>query len=126
VLAFPGGPSNANQASRTLRRMLSYAAEVGILRAVPRFKLREEHTREGTFTRGMETLLLRNASDPLYDVIVVMLDCRMRPEEVMRMRWEHIYWDRNWVLVPLGSRFAQKGTWPYPTHAVASENSSER
>ena len=108
VLVFPGGPSNANQAIRTLRRMLSYAAEVGILRAVPRLKLREEHTREGTFTREMETLLLRNASDPLYDVLVVMLDCGMRPEEVMRMRWEHIYWDRNCVLVPFGKSFRSK------------------
>jgi len=108
VLAFPGGPSNANQALRTLRRMLSYGMEVGILRGVPRIKMREEHGREGTFTREMETLLLRFANDPLSDVLVIMLDCGMRPEEVMRMRWEHIYWDRDRLLVPFGKSMRSK------------------
>jgi integrase len=32
----------------------------------------------------------------------------MRPEEVMRMRKEHIYWDRSVVLVPYGKSFKSK------------------
>src|SRR5882724_277882 len=102
VLSFPGGPSNANTALRTLRRMLSYAAELGVIRAAPKIKLREEHGREGTIEPWMERLLLKEAPDPLADVLILMLDCGMRPEEVLRMRWEHISWERDRALVPHG------------------------
>jgi len=107
-LAFPGGPSNANQALRTLRRMLSYSSEVGILRGVPRIKLREEHGREGIITAEWEALLLRFAEDPLGDILTIMFDCGMRPEEVMRMRPEHIQWDRDRLLVPYGKSMRSK------------------
>src|SRR5277367_646887 len=66
---FPGGPSNANQALRTLRRMLSYAADVGVLRGVPRIKLRKEYGREGIITAEWEALLLRVAEEPLGDIL---------------------------------------------------------
>lgn len=99
---FPGGPSNANQALRTLRRMLSLAVEVGILRAAPRLKLRREHGREQTIERWMEALLLECAPSPLREALTVMLDCGMRPEEVMRMRWEHLAWEQSAILVPHG------------------------
>jgi integrase len=37
-----------------------------------------------------------------------MMDCGMRPEEVMRMRKEHVFWDRSVVLVPYGKSFKSK------------------
>jgi integrase len=82
--------------------MLSYAAEEGILHAVPRIKLRREYGREAIIDPRTESLLLKFAPAPLGDVLVIMLDCGMRPEEVLRMRWEHIYWDRKRLLVPYG------------------------
>ena len=42
------------------------------------------------------------------DVLVIMMDSGMRPEEVMRMRKEDIFWDRSAVLVPYGKSFKSK------------------
>lgn len=104
-LNFPGSASNANQALRTLRRMLSYACEVQLLRAAPKIHLLEEQGREALMDPWVEELFLELSPDYLADIIVIMLDCGMRPEEVRRMRWEHIYWDRNVLLVPHGKTF---------------------
>jgi integrase len=87
---------------RTLRRMLSYACEVKMLRAAPKVNLLEELGREALMDPWVEELFLELAPDYLADIIVIMLDCGMRPEEVRRMRWEHIHWDRNVLLVPDG------------------------
>lgn len=102
VLKFPGGPSNANQALRTLRRMLSLAAEKGILHAAPKIKLRTEVGRERTIEPWVEDLLIEFAPPVLRDVIVIGIDCGMRPEEIGRMRWEHVRWDEHGVFVPDG------------------------
>jgi integrase len=101
-LTFPGGPSNANTALRTLSRMLSYACELNLLRAAPRIHLLEEVSRQAIIEPGIENLLLEYAPDHLGLVLVIMMDCGMRPEEVCRMRWEHIYWDRNVIVVTRG------------------------
>jgi integrase len=107
-LSFPGSGSNANQALRTLRRLLSYAEECRILRAVPRIDLREEHGRDRILEPWMEALILEHASSVLRDVITIMLDCGMRPEEVGRMEWEHIRWNENTILVPHGKSFSAR------------------
>jgi hypothetical protein len=41
-LAFPGGPSNHNNALRTLRRMLGKAEEWNVIKAAPKIKLVQE------------------------------------------------------------------------------------
>jgi integrase len=107
-LSFPGSGSNANQALRTLRRLLSYAEECRILRAVPRIDLREEHGRDRILEPWMEALILEHASSVLRDVITIMLDCGMRPEEVGRMEWEHVRWNENTILVPHGKSFSAR------------------
>jgi integrase len=108
VLAFPHSASNANRAFRTLSRMLRLAVEWKVLRASPRIKLLEEHGRTALIESSIEALLLQHALQPLADVLVTVMDCGMRPEEVMRMRKEHIYWDRSVVLVPYGKSFKSK------------------
>jgi integrase len=107
-LSFPGSGSNANQALRTLRRLLSYAEECRILRAVPRIDLREEHGRDRVLEPWMEALILEHASPVLRDVITIMLDCGMRPEEVARMEWEHVRWNENTILVTRGKSFSAR------------------
>ena len=102
VLKFPGGPSNANQALRTLRRMLSLAAELGILRAAPKVPLREEVGRETVIDPWVEALLLEFAPPVLRDVIVIGIDCGMRPEEIGEMRWENVRWNDEQIFVPSG------------------------
>jgi integrase len=101
-LTFPGSASNGNQALRTLRRMLSYACEVKLLRAAPKIKLLEELGRAALIEPWVEDLLLELAPEYFADIIVIMLDCGMRPEEARRMRWEHVHWDRSVILIPHG------------------------
>jgi integrase len=102
TLQFPFGPSTANTALRTLSRMLSYAEEKGLVKATPRIKLLREVQRDAVVEPWLEELLLEFAPPYLGDVITIMLDAGMRPEEVRRMRWEHVYLDRNTILVPNG------------------------
>jgi integrase len=108
VLSFPGGPSNANQAFRTLSRMLHVAVDWRILRAAPRIKLLKELGRTALIGSADEGLLLKHAPQPLADVLVTIMDSGMRPEEAMRMRTEHIFWERNAVLVPYGKTLRSK------------------
>jgi integrase len=102
ILQFPRSPSNANRAFRTLSRMLRLATEWRVMRAAPRIKLLEEHGRKSLIESSTEALLLEHASQPLRDILVIMMDSGMRPEEVMRMRKEHIAWERSVILVPYG------------------------
>lgn len=108
VLSFPGGPSNANQAFRTLSRMLHVAVDWRVLRAAPRIKLLKELGRTALIGSANEGLLLKHAPQPLSDVLMTIMDSGMRPEEAMRMRKEHIFWDRNAVLVPYGKTLKSK------------------
>lgn len=94
-LVFAGSPSSANNALRTLSCMLSYACELKIMRGRPKIKLREEHGREKLIEPWLEELLLEFAPPFLAAAIIIEMDCGMRPEEIMRMRWEHVFWDRG-------------------------------
>lgn len=103
MLKFPGvSGSTANNALRTLRRILGYAAELNIIKAAPKIGLRDENERITLIAPWLETLLLEHASPVLHDVLIVMLDCGMRPEEVGRMEWDHIHWSEETVYVPIG------------------------
>lgn len=102
VLTFPGGGSNANLALRTLRVMLGHACQLDILKAAPRINLRKENKRQAIVEMWVEDLLLEFASTVLRDVIVIMLDCGMRPEEVCRIRNEDIQWGSKALLVRSG------------------------
>jgi len=102
TLSFPGGASNANQALRALSRMLHLAVEWNLIRAAPRIKLREEQGRTSLIDSNTESLLLEHAPQPLRDVLVTVMDTGMRPEEAMRIQWEHVHWDRNAVFNPHG------------------------
>lgn len=109
VVTFPeGGASYANQAFRTLRRMLHFAVDQKVLRAAPKIKTLEELGRSALVESSTESLLLMHAPQPLADVLIIMMDCGMRPEEVMRMRKEHVLWDRSVVFVPYGKSFKSK------------------
>jgi integrase len=93
ALAFSGGPSNRNNALRTLRRMLGKAQEWGVLKAVPRIKLGQEHQRERIIDEQIEAQLLPFCKQPLRDVLMIMRDTGLRNQkEVFAMRWEHVDW----------------------------------
>jgi len=102
VLQLPGSGSNANCGLRTLRRILSLAKDKRLLASVPKIKLREEAERSATFTPEQEQAFLAVAPQPLRDVFTISQDTGLRPDEVVRMRWENVLWDKNLIFNPNG------------------------
>jgi integrase len=101
-LRFSGSPSNANRAIRTLRRMLGKAEEWKVIASAPKLKLVKEYGRSAVLDGEAERKLLEVASQPLRDVLIVMLDTGMRPQEVFCMRWEDVDWEKLTIFVPKG------------------------
>jgi integrase len=102
MLRFDGSPANGNAALRTLRRMLGKATDWGMLQTPPRIKLLKEQGREIVIDPQVETKLLAVAKQPLRDVIVIMQDTGMRPQDVFRLRWEHVNWQKGTIFIPYG------------------------
>jgi integrase len=120
ALVVGSSPANTNNALRTLRRMLKRAQEWKLIPSVPKVQLVEEQRRETMLEPWMEDNLLavtksartptsRHAPksinygwQPLRDVLLSMLDAGVRPEEVFRMRKEHVKWDNDVIFVPRG------------------------
>lgn len=110
VLVFPGGPSNANCAFRTLRRLLHAAVERKRLWKAPKITTREETGRKQLVEQWMEELLLRHATQPLHDILICIYDAGMRPEECMGRRRRHLLWERNMVLIEKSKTSADAGS----------------
>jgi len=102
VLSFPASGANANCGLRTLRRMLSLAHDWEIIDRKPRIRLRKEVERTAVFDAEMEKRFLEKAPQPLRDVFVISHDAGLRPDEVIRMRWENVLWNKNLIFVPDG------------------------
>jgi integrase len=102
LLEFEGSPSNANCALRTLRRMLHLAEESGSLAKVPKFPLREEHSRHGRLLDAeAERSLLPHCDKLLADVIKLMRDTGMRNErELLQLRVENLDFNYRTIFVP--------------------------
>jgi integrase len=99
---FPGSPSNQNCALRTLRHMLGKAQSWSIIGVAPRVKLVKEHGRDRLLDAEMERKLLEVAPQPLRDVLLIVLDAGMRPNEVFRLRWEHVDFASRTMFNPTG------------------------
>lgn len=102
AIRFGKSASNANNALRTLRRMMGKAEEWGVIRHAPRVKLAKEYGRSQLIDQDAESKLLAVASQPLKDVLKIMLDTGMRPQEVFRMRWEDVNWEGRTAFIPFG------------------------
>ncbi len=101
ALRFPGSPANANNALRTLRRMLHKAKESKLLMLAPEFKLFKEEGRSLRLDDEAERKLLSVAEQPLKDIIVVMRDTGMRNvRELYRLRVENIDFDNRVIFNP--------------------------
>jgi integrase len=100
-LRFPGSPSNANNALRTLRRMFSLAKEDKMIHEVPQVPLFKEWGRSLRLNEEAERRLLPAAEQPLHDIIVVMRDTGMRnARELYRMRVENVDFDAGTIFTP--------------------------
>lgn len=102
VLEFPGGPSNANTALRTLRKMLSMATDQKIIRSRPKIRERKERRRDAVLSLETQKLLLEKATGNIRAFLIIALDTGMRPDEIRRMTWSNILWDRNLIYNPDG------------------------
>jgi integrase len=96
--------STVNASLRVLRRILNKAIEwhapkkgVFFLDRAPNFDtMKGENKREYVVSSADEKKYLVKAdsvSRLLADVVTVLLDTAMRPEECNRMRWEYVSWD---------------------------------
>ena len=120
AMRFPGGPSNGNNALRTLRRMLNTAKERKLIREIPAFKLFKERGRSLRLNDAAERLLMPLAEQPLKDVIVVMRDTGQRnARELYCMRVENIDFDAGTITVPDSK--TQSGTRSVPLTDRAEE-----
>ncbi len=102
LLSFPASGANANCGLRTLRRMLSLALDWEFIDRKPRIRLRKEVERTAVFDAEMEKRFLEKAPQPLRDVFLISHDAGLRPDEVIRMRWENVLWNKNLIFVPDG------------------------
>ena len=101
-IALSGAPSYANQALRTLRRLLGKAEEAKLIAKAPRIKLTEERQRETMIDEETEAALLANANYNLRDAVIISQDTGSRPDEVIKLRIEHIDWKRMRIFNPSG------------------------
>jgi integrase len=107
-LTLDGSPSYINQALRTLRRLLGKAAEWSVIAFAPRVRLMKEVGREVTIDEETETKLLAVGRQPMNDVLVIIQDTGLRPEEVFRIRIEYIDWLRRVIFNPHGKTKAAR------------------
>jgi integrase len=102
ALQLDGSPSWQNQALRTLSVILAKAVEHRYLYRRPTIKLKKEVRRESIIDDAAEALLLQVATQPLRDVLILVRDMGFRPDEVFRMRWEHVHWEKRLYFNPYG------------------------
>jgi integrase len=107
-LALKGSPSYVNQALRTLRRLLGKAAEWKVIAIAPRIKLMKELGREQTIDPEIEAKLLAVAKQPVKDILIIIQDTGLRPEEIFRIRIENIDWTRRLIFNPHGKTRAAR------------------
>ena len=116
TITFPHSAGNANNALRTLQRMLNMAAELKYMQAAPTIHLRKENMREAIIEETwLEDLLLEMASPTLRDFMIVMLDSGPRPDECSRMRREDIRWTQEEIYIPKGKTPAARRFIPLST-----------
>ena len=107
-LALAGSPSYVNQALRTLRRLLGKAVEWKVIAVAPAVRLMKEVGRELTIDPETEAKLLAVAKQPMKDVLIMIQDTGMRPEEVFRIRIENINWNQRLIFNPNGKTKAAR------------------
>jgi integrase len=118
-LGFEGSPSYVNQALRTLRRLLGKSVEWKVIATAPRISLLKELGREQTIDLDTEAKLLSVGKQPMRDVLIIIQDTGMRPDEVFRIRAENIDWSRRVIFNPHGKTRASRRRVPISERMLA-------
>lgn len=129
-IQFPGGPSNHNNAMRTLRRILGRAVAAKILKAAPKIKLLAENQRKHMIDATNEAKLLPFCRPRVREILMIMRDSGMRNhKEVFTMRWEHIDWAKSRYFV-YDSKTAKGRRWvplsPRVVQALLARRSGQK
>jgi integrase len=107
-LHLSGSPSYVNQALRTLRRLLGKAVEWKVIAVAPRIRLLAEPERQQVLDPESEAKLVAVGKQPLNDVLVIIQDAGMRPDEVFRIRIENIDFVGRRIFNPNGKTKASR------------------
>ena len=90
----PVAVASVNRELATLRRVLNVARLWKVIVTVPVIKLLPgEQTHERVLSHSEESQYLAAAPLLLRQFATIMLDTGMRPEEVCRLKWEHVHLD---------------------------------
>ena len=88
--------STINHELRCVRRLLRLAVEWGRIESAPNIRLLngERHCERVVSLEEQSRYLL--CAPPLVkDFATILADCGARPEEIMRLKWEYVSWDRG-------------------------------
>jgi integrase len=107
-LQLSGSPSYVNQVLRTLRRALGKAEEWKVITKALRIALLEEKERDEILDSESEAKLLAVGKQPLNDVLFIAQDTGLRPEEVFRVRIEHVDFLKRRIFNPSGKTRASR------------------
>jgi len=121
TVKFPGGGYTANQALRTLRRMLTIAKEKGkFFGELPKIKMRTVWGRSLKMSASDATLIaskMKDGGDPK-DVLIILRGTGMRPSECYAMRWELVNWEGLYYQNPNGKTKTAKRSIPLLDEAM--------
>ena len=79
-----------------------------MIAAAPTVRLMKEVGREITIDRETEAKLLTVAKQPMRDVLIMIQDTGMRPDDLFRIRVENIDWTRRLIFNPSGKTKAAR------------------
>jgi integrase len=118
---FPGGDCHANQALRTLRRMMSLAKEARLMFGeLPRIKTRKVWPRSVAMSLADSELIAAKMPDgDPRDVFLVLRGSGMRPSECYAMRWEFLSLDRGEYKNPHGKTTTARRSCPLLHNSLA-------
>ena len=90
-----GSPSTHNRVLRTLRRIFHVALDLDVIPKVPRFSLLDENRRSQLITPDIEhkiasELATRTRKGSLKTALYIILDCGLRPMEIVNLRIEDV------------------------------------
>jgi len=110
---FPGSPSNANQAIRTLRKIFATAKEMKRVTDAPKIQTREgEKKRRFIPTEAQEAAVVRQMNQETADVVLILRGTGMRPKNGMEMRWENVRFESAEYENPQAKTEAGRGLKP--------------
>jgi len=100
---FRGAAWAQRACQQVLGAILNWAAkERSYIQAAPSIKRTRAYGRNLRIDQATEQKLLAHMERDCADAFQIMLDCGLRTEEALRMRWEDIYWEREKYWVPKG------------------------